>query len=95
MTFFLPRKPLAMKSTRIDLFTWIILGALFSCTAWAQTTSSDPADHHTSDAAQEFEWVIKPRFDDTGNFSANGLAPVKVNGKLGYIRLLQNRTSSQ
>ncbi|MDR2259954.1 MAG: WG repeat-containing protein [Azoarcus sp.] len=30
--------------------------------------------------------VIAPRFDEAEDFAANGLAPVRVNGKWGYIR---------
>jgi hypothetical protein len=32
-----------------------------------------------------FEWVIRPRFAGAGEFAANGLARVAVNGKWGWI----------
>jgi hypothetical protein len=31
------------------------------------------------------DWVVPPRFDEAGNFSANGRALVEENGKYGYI----------
>jgi hypothetical protein len=34
---------------------------------------------------QAGDWVIKPQFDWTDDFSDNGLAKVNLNGKYGYI----------
>jgi len=35
--------------------------------------------------AQEYEWVIKPQYDNVKPFTSNNLAPVFLNGNWGYI----------
>jgi hypothetical protein len=78
-----------MKS--VSIRSWIpALVALLFCAICAQKNLSAHGTEasvlaHEGDATREIEWAISPHFDEAKDFSANGLAPVRVNNKYGFI----------
>ncbi|MDR0701670.1 MAG: WG repeat-containing protein [Azoarcus sp.] len=88
-----------MASAFSRLAAYLVSGVLlFSASAWAAASESEFPDDviQGRNLVNNLKWgkkrcedeivlATKPRFDYVGNFAANGLAWVVVNGKYGYI----------